>query len=209
VKKFFLSTNVTSELFVVSEPIQDENNIDEVIRVYNDSYNAILEVNNNDGGSSPIIIVGLYLGYPSETFAVQLEAIQRVFGHKSSSRLPIGAYRLDCASIFRGHDINVLQYLHRLNFITCGIEVDPFLNPELAGNITVQNCIELQRIASSQNIDAEIMCIATYSSEGTLKSVDNHQPFTFIRSVYSFVRFWCSVTEAIAQQNNVIMLGQE
>jgi len=204
VKKFLMSSKGkgkgSAELFVASELSQDESNIDEVIRVYNNSYNAVLEVNNGGGGGSRPNIAGLYLGFPSGTIAVKLEAIETVFGNKSSSQLPIGVYSYDCERIFQGDDdIKVVNYLQRLNFITCNIEVDFSLSsPEFAANETVTKCMELQTIASTNNIDAGIMCRPKIVSHepGTLNEKGLEAPAS---SVSQHSRFWCSVIDAIKQ----------
>jgi len=192
VKKFLNSSKgAEADLFVTTGIFgRKANNTHEVIRAYNNSYNAVLEV--NKGRQGPI--VGLYAQFASETYETELQAIQAVFGGKLSSRIPIGVYMSDCDRYFQG-GVWAVKYFQRLNFITCHIAVDYLLTPELAANKTIQKCNELKRIASTHNIFVEIMCTAKYSSRGISKSLG-------VQSVSKYIRFWCSIVNAIKQEHS-------
>jgi len=160
-----------------------------LIRVYKNAYSAVLEV--NDGAGGPI--VGLYLGISSLSYESELQAIETVFGNKTTSRIPIGTISGDCAIDFQKSGA-ALTYFQRLDFIACQILIDYLLSPELAANSTFIECKELKRLAASQNISAEVMCFVFYYTHGVSKSLG-------VRSVSKYIRFWCTLVNLIKQED--------
>jgi len=189
--KFLNSSNETAaEVFVSTGLHSKKHNITEVIRAYNNSYNAVLEV--NEGRHGPI--VGLYTQFASNSYETELAAIEAVFGDKSSSRIPIGLTLSDCEIYFQAGG-SALKYFQRLNFITCHIVVDYLLAPEVAAEKTIHKCNELKRIASRKNIDAEIMCTVKVFSQGISESLG-------VQSVSKYIRFWCSLVNGIKGEDS-------
>jgi len=178
-------TNV--KLFL-SGPLGDiNNNISKAINLLKESKHNSMELNSvvND------TVVGLYLNFMFTDYLRQLEVVEMVFGDKESSAIQIG-HLLNCAKYFVNQDI--MQYLQRLDFITCSLEEKENVPPEEQAAVYIASCEKYQKVAQSLNLTAKIMCSVEYASKGHVQSG---------RVVLSldFYRFWRQLANQVKANN--------
>jgi len=133
--------------------------------------------------------VGLYLAILTDDYQIQLEAVNIVFGDKNSSQFRIG-HILNCDRVF--NNIKALNYLRRLDFITCTLSNNEGGPPEELVNNVVTICNNYSKAATNLKITANIMCAVEYASFGKERVTED---FARVRFQLDFLRFWCSLVK--------------
>jgi len=184
------------QLFLSGPPAEITNNVSQAMKLLTDTKNSVIELITSTNDT----FVGLYLNFIFTDCNRQLEVVERVFGDKLSSLLPLGHF-MNCDRYFVNRDF--MQYLKRLDFITCNLEEGANVPPEDQAALYVSTCDKYRKVAQSLNLTAKIMCCIEYASKG---GAYNGR----IGLSLDFYRFWRQLTNLIKVNNThapLIMKG--
>jgi len=145
----------------------------------------------------PKTILGLYLFSAEKSLPV----INKVFGQKGESDLPIGWDEFVSFLPFKNKD--QLLFFQRMDFISFFLFPSLDIDPKDSANETTSLCSKLAEAASLLNISGEKLCFVYYPSTALHYGHDRKNNDTSI-GLLNFKQFWCSIVNEVIKSNNQI-----